>query len=74
MRPRTSRPEFGGQGGRQPSVIPTTQVGNLVKTLGLHTYAWVDALVQLVREGGRVQNVAVALAAGSNAPWSSIPR
>ncbi len=34
---------------------------------GPYTYVWVDALVQRVREDGRVQNVAVVLATGVNA-------
>ncbi len=34
---------------------------------GPYTYVWVDALVQGVREDGRVQNVAVVLATGVNA-------
>jgi putative transposase len=34
---------------------------------GPYTYCWVDALVQRVREDGRVQNVAVVLATGVNA-------
>ena len=34
---------------------------------GPYTYLWVDALVQRVREDGRVQNVAVVLATGVNA-------
>src|ERR687886_2773985 len=34
---------------------------------GPYTYVWVDALVQRVREDGRVQNVAVGLATGVNA-------
>jgi len=33
---------------------------------GPYTYVWVDALVQRVREDGRVQNVAVVLATGVN--------
>lgn len=34
---------------------------------GPYTYVWVDALVQRVREDGRVQNVAVVIATGVNA-------
>ena len=34
---------------------------------GPYTYVWVDALVQRVREDGRVQNVAVVCATGVNA-------
>jgi putative transposase len=34
---------------------------------GPYAYVWVDALVQRVREDGRVQNVAVVLATGTNA-------
>jgi len=34
---------------------------------GPYTYVWLDAMVQKVREGGRIQNVAVVIATGVNA-------
>ena len=61
--------------------LSKSQVSEMAKTLdamveafrnrpldaGPYTYVWVDALVQRVREDGRVQNVAVVLATGVNA-------
>jgi putative transposase len=61
--------------------LSKSQVSEMAKTLdalveafrsrpldaGPYTYLWVDALVQRVREHGRVQNVAVVLATGVNA-------
>jgi putative transposase len=34
---------------------------------GPHTYLWLDALTQKVREAGRIENVAVVIATGVNA-------
>jgi putative transposase len=61
--------------------ISKSQVSKMAKTLdemveafrsrpldaGPYSYIWVDALVQRVREDGRVQNVAVVVATGVNA-------
>ena len=61
--------------------LSKSQVSEMAKTLdamveafrnrpldaGPYTYVWVDALVQRVREDGRVQNVAVVCATGVNA-------
>ena len=60
--------------------LSKSQVSEMAKTLDAmveafrsrpldapYTYVWVDALVQRVREDGRVQNVAVVLATGVNA-------
>lgn len=61
--------------------LSKAQVSKMAKTLdemveafrnrpldaGPYSYVWVDALVQRVREDGRVQNVAVVIATGVNA-------
>ena len=57
-RSRTWRPEPGRDG---------QSLRNRPLDGGPYTYVWLDALVQRVREDGRVQNVAVVVATGVNA-------